>query len=188
VKSLVTSLGTEFGRSVTRLLRLAKPISTRNVAGLTHTDSGAFTIRELLRTDAEKTWNKTGKLVLDSADIVYNPQAGDVKAAIPTALALTRKIKGKEQRILVTGDADFLSNAELANGYSGTGNADFYQGFLGWFTYGQFPIEPTWPDPIDNTMTIKGNSVVPLKWVMLGLIPVLGLIAGTVLLIRRKRK
>ncbi|SEO19913.1 ABC-2 type transport system permease protein, partial [bacterium A37T11] len=32
VKSLVTSLGTEFGRSVTRLLRLAKPISTRNVA------------------------------------------------------------------------------------------------------------------------------------------------------------
>ncbi|SEM32573.1 ABC-2 type transport system permease protein [bacterium A37T11] len=188
VKSLVTSLGAQFGRKVTNLYQMKLPVSTRSAAGLTYQHNMGFTVRELLRTDAALTWNKTGKIVLDSADIVYNPKSGDVKAAIPTALALTRKVKGKEQHILVTGDADFLSNAELANGYSRAGNADFYQGFLGWFTYGQFPIEPTWPDPVDNTMTIKGTSVTPLRWTMLGLLPALGLIAGTVLLIRRKRK
>lgn len=188
VKSMVTAVGTDFGRNVTRLHQQEMHVSTRNVAGLAYSDTGAFTVRELLRTDAELTWNKTGKLVLDSADIVFNPEAGDVKQAIPTALALTREVNGKEQRILVTGDADFLSNAELGRSYPKTGNADFYQGFLGWFTYGQFPIEPTWPDPIDNSMTIKGTRVTPLRWVMLGLIPAIGLLMGTVLLIRRKRK
>lgn len=188
VKSLVTSVGTDFGRKITQLIRQEKPINTRNVAGLVYTDTGSFKVQELLRTDAEKTWNKTGKVVLDSADIVYNPQAGDLKQAIPTALALTREVNGREQRILVTGDADFLSNVELSNGYSVSGNADFYQGFLGWFTYGQFPIEPTWPDSIDNAMTIKGTSITPLRWIMLGVIPAIGLLMGTVLLIRRKRK
>lgn len=188
VKSLVTPVGADFGRKVTRLHQEEMPVSTRNTAGLAYTDTGAFTVRELLRTDAEITWNKTGKLVLDSADIVFNAEAGDVKQAIPTALALTREVNGKEQRILVTGDADFLSNAELGRSYPKTGNADFYQGFLGWFTYGQFPIEPTWPDPIDNSMTIKGTSVTPVRWIMLGLIPTIGLLMGTVLLIRRKRK
>lgn len=188
VKSFVTSVGTEFGRKVTQLHQQKTPINTRNVAGLAYTGTGNFNVRELLRTDAELTWNKTGKLALDSADIVYNPQAGDVKQAIPTALALTRNINGREQRILVTGDADFLSNVELGKSYSRFGNANFYQGFLGWFTYGQFPIEPTWADPIDNLMTIKGTSVTPLRWIMLGVIPAIGLLMGTVLLIRRKRK
>src|SRR5690606_9655751 len=110
------------------------------------------------------------------------------KQSIPTALALTREVNGKEQRILVTGDADFLSNIELGRSYPRTGNADFYQGFLGWFSYGKFPIEPTWPDPIDNALHITGNGVPVIKWVMLGIIPGILLIMGTVLLIRRKRK
>lgn len=188
VRSFVTSLGSEFGRTIGRLHAQKMPISTRNVAGLVYTEAGDFQIRELLRTDAEVTWNKTDKLVLDSADIVYNPAAGDQKSAIPTALALTRQVGGEEQRILVTGDADFLSNRELGRSYPRTGNADFYQGFLGWFSDGQFPIDPVWPDPIDNRMTVKGSSVGMLRWIMLGLIPVLGLLMGTVLLIRRKRK
>lgn len=188
VRSYVTSFGADFSRIISQLHNLKTPISTRNVAGLTYTENGDFQIRELLRTDEEMTWNKMDKLVLDSADIVYNPAAGDHKASIATALALTRQIKGKEQRILITGDADLLSNLELGRSYPRTGNADFYQGFLGWFTYGQFPIVPVWPDPIDNRMMIKSSSMNILQWTMLGLIPAIGLLMGTVLLIRRKRK
>ncbi|MBL1408244.1 Gldg family protein [Sphingobacterium faecale] len=188
VKSLITSLGASFGRYVTRLMNLKEKISTRGVAGLTYSNDSDFLIQPLLVTDAEVSWNKVGKLVLDSTDIVYNPEAGDEKKSHPTALALTRDVNGKEQRILVTGDADFLSNIEQGRSYPKTGNAEFYQGFLGWFSYGQFPIEPTWPDPIDNSFHLTGDGVSVVKWIMLGLIPGLLLLMGSVLLIRRKRK
>src|SRR5690606_9957356 len=42
VKSLVTTLGSEFGRTVARLHTQEMPISTRNVAGLTYTKDGDF--------------------------------------------------------------------------------------------------------------------------------------------------
>ncbi len=188
VKSYVSALGTDFGAKVTRLHRIKLGVSTRGAVGLTFANDSDFNIQPLLNTDAAVSWNKIGKLVLDSADIVYNPLAGDEKKSHPTALALTRDIKGKQQRILVTGDADFLSNIELARGYPATGNAGFYQGFLGWFSYGVFPIEPTWPDPIDNSLNIKGDKVLVTKWIMAGLIPALLLALGTVLLLRRNRK
>lgn len=188
VKSSITSLGTTFGRKINTIIQKKLKISTRGAAGLTFTEDSDFTIQPLLVTDAEASWNKTGKLVLDSADIVYNPQMGDEKMSHPTALALTRDVNGKEQRILVTGDADFLSNIELGRSYPETGNADFFQGFLGWFSYGKFPIEPTWPDPIDNSLNMTGDSLPFIKWIMLCLIPGLLFITGAVLLIRRKRK
>src|SRR5690606_25045442 len=156
-------------------------ISTKGVAGLTFSSDGDFKIQTLLSTDSAVSWNKKDKLVLDSADVVYNPQAGDVKASLPTALALTRMVKGKEQRILVTGDADFLSNMELGRRFPRTGNADFYQGFLGWFSYGKFPIEASWADPIDNKLNMTGDGVSAVKWTLLGVIPGLLLLSGTIL-------
>ena len=188
VRSFVTPLGLEFGKKTSYLHNNKLGVSTREVAGLSYRNDGDFTIRELMNTNGEFTWNKTGKLVLDSADIVFNEQEGDVKRSFPTALALTRMVNQKEQRILVTSDADFLSNIELGRNYPRTGNAFFYQGFLGWFSYGKYPVEPTWPDPIDNTIKIDEDNIPLLKWVIYLIIPASFLISGTVLLIRRKRK
>lgn len=188
VKSYVSGLGIDFGSKVARLHYMKTGISTRGAVGLTFVNGGDFKIQPLLNTNGDVSWNKIGKLVLDSASIIYNPLAGDEKKSHSTALALTRAINGKEQRILVTGDADFLSNIELGRSYPPTGNAKFFQGFLGWFSYGVFPIEPTWPAPIDNSLNITGNGVSVIKWVMLGLIPALLLMLGTVILLRRNRK
>jgi ABC-2 type transport system permease protein len=188
VKSYVTPLGSEFGVKVSKLQATRLAVNTRGVAGLSYVKNGAFKIQPLLTTDGELSWNKTSKLVLDSADVIYNPSAGDVKMSHPTALALTRNVNGKEQRILVTGDADFLSNIELGRSFPRSGNADFYQGFLGWFSYGKFPIDPIRLSPTDNSLKITGDGVPVVKWIMLGLIPGILLLMGTILLIRRKRK
>lgn len=188
VRSFVTPLGLSFGKKIAYLHTSQLGVSTRGVAGLTYSPQGDFTIRALMTTRGDMTWNKTGKLILDSADVVFNPLAGEVKRSFPTALALTRRVNHREQRILVTGDADFLSNIELGRNYPPTGNALLYQGFLGWFSNGRFPVEPTWPDPIDNTLRIAENNVPLFKWVIFFLIPGTFLLMGTVLLIRRKRK
>lgn len=188
VRSFVTAIGVDFGRKITRLFDSKLGISTREVAGLKYGDESDFEIRELLMTDGEKTWNKTGTIVLDSAEVKFDELSGDVKKSFPTALALSRKINNKEQRILVTGDADFLSNLELGRTYPRTGNASFYQGFLGWFSYGVYPVEPSWPDPIDNNILLEEESVSTLKWIIYLAIPLSIFILGFIILIRRKRK
>lgn len=188
VASFITPLGVSFGYKISNLQLSKTPVSTKGVAGLTYMDNSSFKIEPLLITDPQKSWNKRAKLVLDSADVVYNPEAGDEKKAHPTALALTRKINNKEQRILVSGDADFLSNVELSRNYPPSANAVFFQGFLGWFSYGEFPIEPIRPTPLDNRIKISGETLPLIKWIMLGIIPAILVATGTVILLRRSRQ
>lgn len=189
VKSYVSAVGDEFGSRIISMYNRKTPVNTYGAAGLTFVNNGDFKIRTLLSTDGKSSWNKTGKLVLDSADVIFNPKAGDEMKALPTAIYLTRNIDAKEQRILVTGDADFLSNIELSRKvYPETANGKFYQGLLGWFTYGKFPIETNRASTTDNSLNVTSDGVKGIKLVILFVIPAVLLLAGAILLIRRKRK
>jgi ABC-2 type transport system permease protein len=163
-------------------------MSMPSVAGLTYDSAGTFTIKPLLMTDGGVSWNKKGVFVLDSAELVYSPADGDEKRAIPTALALTRKVGAREQRIVVTGDADFLSNTELGRGNVRTDNFHFNTALFGWFANGEFPIETTRPRSKDNHLILNAAGVTVLKVLFLGILPGLLLVFGAVFLIRRKRK
>ena len=164
-------------------------VSMPGAAGLVYDSTAGFTVRPLLMTDAKVSWNKrNGALVTDSAEVEYDAAAGDEKKAFPTALALTRKINGREQRIIVTGDADFISNAELSRNNVRTANFKFNSGIFGWFSYGVFPIDTSRPHSKDNHLKSSNGGVLALKIIFLGLLPGFFLIFGTVLLIRRKRK
>jgi ABC-2 type transport system permease protein len=163
-------------------------VSMPGVVGLSYTHNGPYDIQPLLMTDGKLSWNKKGRLVTDSADIIYSAADGDEKASIPTALRLTRKVNGKEQRIIVTGDADFLSNAELGRGSVRTANFHFNTALFGWFTYGQFPIDATRPKSRDTRLSLTGAGITRLKILFLGILPGLLLLLAAVLLIRRKKK
>jgi ABC-2 type transport system permease protein len=70
--------------------------------------------------DAPKTKAKKVAAVVPKApdpdpDILnFDPAKGDQQGPLPAVLGLSRMINGRQQKIVVTGDADFLSNAELA--------------------------------------------------------------------------
>jgi ABC-2 type transport system permease protein len=163
-------------------------VSMPGAAGLSYNPHGDYDIQPLLVTDSQLSWNKKGRLVADSAEIVYSAADGDQKGAFPTALRLTRKVNGKEQRIIVTGDADFLSNAELGRGNVRTANFHFNTALFGWFTYGQFPIDATRPKSRDTRFNLTGSGITRLKVIFLGILPGLLLILAAILLIRRKKK
>jgi len=105
-----------------------------------------------------------------------------------TAVALTRQINGKEQRIVISGDADFLSNSELGRYEPKVSNFYFSTALFSWLNYGQFPIDTSRPDAKDNRVTVSTDHVSFLKIIYIYVLPGLILIFATIFLIRRKRK
>lgn len=163
-------------------------VSMPGAAALSYDPNGPFTVHPLLTTNAETSWLKKGKVVLDSAAAVFDAKAGDQRGSFPTALMLTRNRNNKEQRIMVSGDADFLSNAELSRMNMATLNGGFALGVFKWFAYGEFPIDTSRPDPKDNITTLTKVSAKTLQILYYGVIPGAIFLLGLVILIRRKRK
>ncbi|HWK02472.1 MAG TPA: Gldg family protein [Puia sp.] len=180
----VAGFSTPLAKDFADSLKIVMP----GVTGLSYTDNSPFTITPLLMTNQQSTWLKKDKLVADSADIIFSAANGDERGSIPTALSLTRKINGKEQRIIVTGDADFMSNAGLQTRGMRTANFHFNIALFSWLSYGQFPIDSSRPPSKDNRINLTNAGLTALKIFFLGVLPTLGLIFGSVLLIRRKRK
>jgi ABC-2 type transport system permease protein len=189
---LVLPYLTDTAAALSRALAFQFEDSTRvsmpGVAGLRYVQNGSFAIHPLLMTDGSKTWNKKGKLVTDSARILFHPEEGDEKGAFATALQLTRQINGRQQRIVVTGDADFLDNSELGRHNVQTANFSFNTAVFGWYTYGAFPIDSSRPKPEDTHLNLTKQGFRVLKILCLGILPAILLVLGAILLIRRKRK
>ena len=108
--------------------------------------------------------------------------------AFTTALSLTRQINGKEQRIIISGDADFLSNSELGRYNPQVSNFYFSTALFSWLDYGQYPVDTSRPDAKDNRVTVSTDHVSFLKIVYIYILPGLILIFAAIFLIRRKRK
>lgn len=174
-----------------RLMRNFKkniPVYMTGSAGLTYEKDRGFEVRPLIVTDGQTSWNRKGKLVLDSTDVVFDPAEGDEKQSIAIGLALTRRVKSKEQRIVVFGDADVLNNQEMSRTDGKSANFNLNMALFSWFTYDQFPIDVSRPDAKDKWLNLNSNGVRGVKILLLGILPGLMILGGTVLLIRRKRK
>lgn len=98
-----------------------------------------------------------------------------------TILALNRKFNSKDQRIIVFGDADFMRNKRESNHERGR--------FLySWLTNGEYPIYLPRPLPLDKFLSITTKTAKMLRLIYVWIFPGLVLLAGTILLVRRKRK
>lgn len=155
---------------------------------LSYSDSNSFSISPLLVTDPRDTWLKKGKLVSDSAEVLFDAAAGDERGSFPTAISLTRKINGKEQRIIVSGDADFMSNAELQRFNLRSANFVFNTGLFSWLSYGEFPIDSSRPPAEDTKINLTKDQAKFYKFIFVWVVPAIVLAFGSILLIRRKRK
>lgn len=188
VAPMLTDEGSKLSLALEEAYHKKIPISMPGVGALAYGKSGPFKAKPVLRTDLNTTWIKQGHFAPDSAALVFDVNAGDRKGAYPTALTLVRTINNKEQRILVAGDADFLSNSELGRTNREVKNFMFGNGIFGWFANGEFPIDATRPSPPDKKITLSDAGVKIIKVLYYGVIPGIMFLMGAVLLIRRKRK
>lgn len=190
-------------------------VTTPTATPLQWTDSGAFTIRPLLRTPPN-AWVKAKpydpvtmlEARMDTAGysaemakaskgaalrnviggvVTYSPEEGDTTGTFATALALSRTINSKEQHIVVIGDADLISTKILSSS-AGAINTIFSTAVFSWLTGGHYPLDATMPKPTDNRVTVTVKDINRLKIGYQWIAPGILLALGAVILIRRKRQ
>lgn len=150
--------------------------------------NSTFKTTVLFRTDSLESWNELETTNFIDDTVRFNPAIGEEKKAFPTVLALSRKINNKEQKILVTGDADWLSNAELGLRRKGikARNFSLITAAFFWLSDEEVPIDTRRETPPDRSMsiTLEGWKIAAFcfKWVL----PLALIAIGTIIWIRRR--
>ena len=163
-------------------------ITMPSVCGLEYSENNGFNIIPLLNCEKDKCWNRLGKIDLESGTEKFNPEK-DKRTKATVALALSRNINDKQQKIVISGDADFMSNGELGrHNVKRQVNSGFAMRIFKWFTNEEYPISARIAPPLDNELKISRASIFGHKIFCLGIIPLGLLIFGLSLLIRRKRQ
>ena len=157
-------------------------------AGLTYEKTGDFNIRPLVVSDAKGCWNELETTNFIDEKPTLDPATGESEAQFTTALALNRNINGKEQKIIILGDADCISNSELSRGRENirSSNYTLINGMFYWLSDNEFPIDSTRPDTPDTSIKLPLNAMIWMKILFLGLIPGLLAIAGILIWFRRR--
>ncbi|MBE8726873.1 Gldg family protein [Flavobacterium hungaricum] len=180
-----TYLETELSAAIPKTIKISKnkaPIPFLGSSGVKTAAASGFTATTLLQTNSKPVWESPSGIIAISEDLKKQPSQKNV----PLVVALTRKINGKEQKILVSGDADFMGNAEL--GRAGSGTFQFVTDVFGWFTNNEFPIDTTRPEPADKKITISANALYISKIIFIAVLPAFIILLGAFILIRRNRR
>ena len=167
-----------------RLIPLFQPTA----AGLEQVEDKGYKVTPLYTT-SPNVWNEMETTDFEYDTVRLNPEAGEVEKVYNTVVALSREVNGKEQKIILSGDADCMSNGAFGKkiaGHAGPRNDALIMGGFYWFSDGEVPIDIRRPPLPDDKLYIKGGGASVIKWVYKIILPVLFALAGIVILIRRK--
>jgi ABC-type uncharacterized transport system involved in gliding motility auxiliary subunit len=138
-----------------------------------------FKAVELLKS-ATQSWTETGPI---AGKILFDADGNEKQGPLTFAYALTRDLdKQKQQRIVVVGDGDFLSNSYLGN----VGNLDIGLRMTNWLIHDDRFIDIPAKIATDKSLQLSQISVAVIGLGFLVVIPLL--LMGTGFYIWRKRK
>lgn len=161
-------------------------ISMPHVAALEVTDTGSFQVTPILRSDSISTWLRAEPYDLAMEKVRFDPETSQ-KDSFTLLAALHRDVNGREQRIIVSGDADLISNQEILR--FGVQNPSFIiSRVFRWFTYGEFPYSPNGESAPDRVVSVDRKNINQQKAVLFAVLPLLLISGGAWTLARRRRK
>jgi len=134
---------------------------------------------EVLFSSGKQSWTETGAL---GGGIHFDAAANEKQGPLAFAVALTRNRGETQQRIIVVGDGDFLSNTYLGN----VGNLDMGLRMVNWLVHDDRFIEIPARTAIDNKLQLTKTAVALMGFGFLLGLPLL--LIGTGFFIWRKRK
>jgi hypothetical protein len=142
----------------------------------------AFAVKPLLRT-SERSWTESGPV---SGEIQYDAAVGEIPGPLDLGLALSRlspRPDRAEQRVVVLGDGDFLSNQFLGNG----GNRALGTRIVDWLLADDALLDIAPAQAPDRELALTRTAV---AWIGFGWLfgaPLLLLGAGALIAWRRRR-
>ncbi len=186
-----TKEGKEIAEIFDNMDKRGQWIGMVNSAGLEKAEDKGFSFTPIIASrDTMKTWNElqTIDFVNDSASL--DPATGERQGTFVTVMGLSRQVGKKEQRIVVLGDADCISNGGMTPPIRryGASNFNLIPGMFHWLSYGTVPVDVSRPAPTDNQIHMKKNGAKTAKTILMWVWPGILLLAAIILLVRRRRK
>ncbi|HEY0180804.1 MAG TPA: DUF4350 domain-containing protein, partial [Dokdonella sp.] len=143
--------------------------------------------RSILRSSA-KSWNETGaipKAGEPAASVRQDADAGEIAGPLDLGFALTRvspRPDRREQRVVVLGDGDFLSNSFLGNG----GNREFGRRVFDWLLGDDAQVAVADVSAPDRTLELSPRALGLIGLLFLVVLPLLLAGAGALVAWRRR--
>ena len=138
----------------------------------------------------ERTWSETGKL---SGDIAYD-KGKDIPGPLTVGIAMNREIKDaapvngtegkREQRVIVVGDGDFISNSFLGNG----GNLDLGMNMVNWLSHDDTLISVPAKTALDRNLELSKPVQIVIGFGFLLLLPALLVGSGVMIWMKRRKR
>ncbi len=151
------------------------------VAAFEWSETTNFSIEPLLKT-VEQAWTETDEI---KGKIKFNPNTQEVTGVLNIALALTRNLKkGTQQRIVVIGDGDFLSNTFLGN----VGNLEMGLRLFNWLIHDDQFIDIPIKVAGDKTLKLTSLAIGIMGFGFLFIIPIVLIAVGFFIWYKRKRR
>ena len=165
-------------------------ITMPGAVALEMVDSTLFRPMTLLMTDTLQTWiEKQTTDFIEETPVCDSIRGNERIDSYVTAVALTRMHNGKQQRILVMGDADCWSNAELLASRVGINAHNFTMipNAFRWLCYGEFPVSSLRPKHRDMETSLTPMMMPTIKNIYCIAIPLFIGLIGVIVIMRRKR-
>lgn len=192
--TLIPAVVTDYASTVSEWFAPRMKVAMPGAAAIDYDLTSEWDAVPVLATPGTKCWNEREitdfSSIVDSSELKVNREAGEFKKAHSLAIALSREVNGKEQRVMVIGDADCLSNMEMniQRKTLKSFNTMFCTGIFNWMSYGQLPVDTLRREPIDNnidiTTTSAYNWTIILKWVLQAILA----LAGVGIIIHRLKR
>ena len=188
IRGELTKDAAEMSLNYADLQKKKRVITMPGATALNYTMDKGFMVRPVLTTHDTGCWNEIETRDLLNEPVELNPVAGEKEGVYPIALALSRKMGNREQRIIVLGDADCISNSELMMYRKGikASNFSLITESFRWLTDGEFPVNTRRPDPADTSISLELSSMKWVKLMFVGILPLL-LIGCGILIWHRRR-
>lgn len=150
-------------------------------AALDFDETSGWEVTPLLTT-LERAWTELGKL---EGEIRHDEGTDERAGPLDIGVVLTRDVEGSgnQQRVMVIGDGDFLSNSYLGN----AGNLDLGMNLVHWLSHDEAFIDIQVRGAPDTTLQLGRIAQAVIGVGFLFVLPLLLLLAGLAIWLRRRR-
>lgn len=170
---VLAAFPTKQGKEKMLDLRKTYSLSMPTCAGVELVEDRGFSFFSAVMSSVKSPcWTELETVDFVDDTVVFNPTVGEVCKEFTTVMGLYRQVGNREQRIIISGDADVLANNEfIVRRNISSSNESLMLGGCRWLSYGEVPIDIRRPSEIDNRVFMSVSTCAMIKYLFRIVLP-----------------